>query len=40
MNNTLNYLLRKIDKTGLSTRKPWESVRTALTSTNIGRVSE
>ena len=35
IDNTLNYLLRKIDKTELSTRKPWESERTALKSANI-----
>ena len=34
--NTLNRLIRKIDETGTSRRKPRESVRTARTTANIG----
>ena len=37
--NTLNRLIRKIDETGTSRRKPRESVRTARTPANIARVS-
>jgi len=38
--NKLNRLIRKIDETGTSRRKPRESVRTARTTANIVRVSE
>ena len=38
--NTLNRLIRKIDETGTSSRKPHESVRTARTFANIAHVSE
>ena len=38
--NTLNRLIRKIDETGTSSRKPRESVCTASTPANIARVSE
>ena len=38
--NTLNRLIRKIDETGTSRRKPRESVRTPRTPTNIVRESK
>ena len=36
----MNHLIRKIDETGTSSRKPRESMRTALTPANTARVSE
>ena len=36
----LNRLIRKIDETRTSSRKPRESLRTALTPANVARVSE
>ena len=38
--NTLNRLIRKIDETGTSSRKPHESVRTARKLASIAHVSE
>jgi hypothetical protein len=38
--NTLNRLIRKIDATGTSSRKPPEGVRTARTPVNIAQVSK